>query len=537
MNKLTNAAKEASNALVKLVVNGHTVQVPQGATILDAIKAAGCVVPTLCYHPRFKPEAVCRMCLVKTSKGKLVPSCCTPAEANLVITTDTKELKEFRTRNLQFLLSRHPDDCIRCEASGNCKLQDIVSQLQVEECWPKEHRGSLGHPEHVLHDHTSPAIFRDMDKCIECGLCVQACAAQNIHAIGFAERGSGRIPVTAFDKPLGESGCISCGQCTWICPVGALIEHPDWHRVIDVLDCKRRITVVQTAPATRVAIGEEFGLEAGSISTGRLVNALRAIGFDYVMDTNFAADLTIMEEANELLARVRGEVPHAKLPLFTSCCPAWINYVEMYRPDLLPHLSTAKSPQQMHAAVSKWGPFAKMLDEEPFVVSIMPCTAKKDEAVRPGHRGDVDAVLTTRELAKLIKRKKIDFASLPNDGKYDSPLGESTGAAEIFGASGGVLEAALRTAADELGIKDAPLEWKSLRGVNEKIKVATVPGVGNVAVANSIAAAIDLLSNDDWKKDYIMIEVMACPGGCLGGGKQLELCLLAHKVCWFLKFA
>jgi len=230
--------------------------------------------------------------------------------------------------------------------------------------------------------------------------------------------------------------------------------------------------------------------------------------------------LTIMEEANELLARVRGEVPHAKLPLFTSCCPAWINYVEMYRPDLLPHLSTAKSPQQMHAAVSKWGPFAKMLDEEPFVVSIMPCTAKKDEAVRPSQRGDVDAVLTTRELAQLIKRKKIDFASLPNDGKYDSPLGESTGAAEIFGASGGVLEAALRTAADALGIKDAPLEWKNLRGVNEKIKVATVPGVGNVAVANSIAAAVDLLSNDDWKKDYVMIEVMSCPGGCLGGGGE-----------------
>lgn len=299
------------------------------------------------------------------------------------------------------------------------------------------------------------------------------------------------------------------------------MERPDWQRVLQVLDAKRRVTVVQTAPATRVAIGEEFGFEPGTISTGRLVNALRQLGFDYVTDTNFSADLTIMEEANELLARVRGERPDGKLPLFTSCCPGWVNWIEINRPDLIPHLSTAKSPQQMHGAISKYGPLAKMIagDEEPFVVSIMPCTAKKDEAVRPFLRDDVDAVLTTRELAKMIKHRNIPFATLSNDGIYDSPFGESSGAAAIFGASGGVLEAALRTAADALGI-DAPIDWHSVRGVNSRVKEATVPGVGTVAVVNSIGAAVDLLKNDDWKEKYLMLEVMTCKGGCLGGGGE-----------------
>jgi len=249
-----------------------------------------------------------------------------------------------------------------------------------------------------------------------------------------------------------------------------------------------------------------------------MVNALRAVGFDYVVDTNYSADLCIMEEANELLERVQHGGP---LPLFTSCCPAWINYVEKNRPDLVPHLSSCKSPQQMMSASIKYGPFGKSVDadEEPFVVSIMPCTAKKEEAVRPTMRGDTDAVLTTRELAKLIRHRGVNFASLPDDGKYDSPLGESTGAAVIFGASGGVLEAALRTAADVLGI-DAPLDWSTVRGVRNPIKVATIPGVGSVAAVNSIGAAVELLSDEQWKEKYLMIEVMTCPGGCLGGGGQ-----------------
>jgi len=514
--------------MIRLTVNGRRVDLEDGGTLLDAARKAGIHVPTLCHYPGLPPRSVCRMCLVEVAgTARPQPACSTPARDGDVVETHTEALQEFRKADAQWLLARHPNDCMRCEVNGDCRLQTLVAENQWEERWPEVPPGSPDHPEHVPTDHTSPGIWRDMEKCIECGLCAEACGeeGQQLNVIGFAERGYERVPVTVFDRPLSETKCISCGQCTLVCPVGALIEAPHWHDVLHTLDSGKRVCVVQVAPATRIAISEEFGMAPGTVSTGRLINALRALGFDYVFDTNFTADLTIMEEGTELLGRLEAGT---HLPIFTSCCPGWVNWLELNRPDLLPHLSTAKSPQQMHGALSKRGRFARALgpefaagEAEPYVVSVMPCTAKKDEALRPGMAGDVDHVLTTRELARMIRSRRIAFGALAEDGRFDSPLGESTGAAQIFGASGGVMEAMVRTAAYFNGAEDTlPLDWQQLRGVGQGVKTAIVPGVGTVAVCNGIAAAQRMLQTDDWKNDYVAVEVMACVGGCLGGGGE-----------------
>lgn len=514
--------------MIRLTVNGRAVELDAGATVLEAARAAGVSVPTLCHYPGLPADAVCRMCLVEINgAADPQPACRTPARDGDVVETATEALSQFREANAQWLLARHPNDCMRCEVDGDCQLQTLVREHQWEERWPRAPMGSADHPEHRLTDHTSPSIWRDLAKCIECGLCAHACgeAGQQLDVIGFAERGDERLPVTAFDAPLSETGCISCGQCTLVCPVGALIEAPHWHEVLKTLDSRARASVIQVAPATRIAISEEFGLAPGTVSTGRLIHALRRLGFDYVFDTNFAADLTIMEEGSELLARVQSG---SNLPLFTSCCPGWINWVELNRPDLLPHLSTTKSPQQMHGALSKRGRFARSLgpeyargETEPYVVSVMPCTAKKDEAARPGQSGDLDHVLTTRELARMIRSRGIAFGALPEDGEFDNPLGESTGAAQIFGASGGVMEAMVRTAAHLLDPDGEPaLDWTQLRGVRDGVKTADIPGIGTVAVCNGIAAAQRLLETEDWRTRFTAIEVMACVGGCLGGGGE-----------------
>ena len=510
--------------MLNVKINGISVSVEKGSTILDAARAAGVEIPTLCFMKEKNEIGACRICVVEANEGRgfrIVTACVYPVSEGMEVLTNTEKIQKARRTTLELILSTHEKKCLSCVRSTNCELQKLCRDYGVEESAFEGFK-----PTYEL-DTSTPHLVRDNNKCVLCRRCVAACNEQYVGVIGANNRGIDTAIGTPFEVGLSNVPCISCGQCTVVCPTGALVEKDDTDKIWAALADPDKHVVVQTAPSIRATLGECFGMPIGTNVEGKMVAALRRLGFDKIFDTDFAADLTIVEEANELVERIKN---NGTLPMITSCSPGWVKFCEYYYPDMLEHLSTCKSPQQMAGAVIKTYYADKMgIDPKDIVsVSVMPCTAKKFEIGREDQSAagvpDVDIAITTRELSRMIMRAGISFTNLP-DEEFDSPLGEDTGAAVIFGATGGVMEAALRTANDWLTGKDnTDIDFTAVRGT-QGLKQATVNINGSdikVAVASGAAAAkcvMDRMKNGN-PDGWAFVEIMGCPGGCVNGGGQ-----------------
>ncbi len=508
--------------MVNLTIDGIKVSVPEGSTILQAAKEVGVRIPTLCYHPDQAVKANCRVCVCEVEGNRLLAAACAqPVMEGMVVKTRTPKVIEARKTILELILAHHPQDCLNCIRNGNCELQDLANEYFIRDNpFTLKVRG-------LQKDYSTPSIFRDPDKCVLCRRCIDACSVvQSVHALGLENRGVHSMVVPSMGSDLIDSPCVMCGQCVHACPVGAIGEVEEIDKLLAAIADPDTVVVTQIAPAVRTAIGEEVGMKTGDMSMEVFAAGLRQVGFDYVLHTNFTADLTILEEGNELLQRLK---EGGTLPMFTSCSPGWINFCETYYPDLLDNLSTCKSPQQMFGSLAKtyWADKMGIDPAKIYSVSIMPCTAKKFEASRPemndsGYR-DVDLVLTTREVGRLFRMTGIDFDRLAGTN-LDSWMGAYTGAAVIFGASGGVMEAALRTVYEVVtGNTLEDVNFEVTRGITG-IKEAEVDLNGTVvkvAIANGLSNARQLMDQvRAGESPYHFIEIMACPGGCIGGGGQ-----------------